>query len=384
MSRPRPLASSSVGTAAGVEGVGADAVDGVGGQHHELAALDGQARPRTCGLPLVVGGGGVASLASARASLCQSRRHEARTAGQVAVVARLAATARSPRRPPARTRPARRRARPRPPPRAAAARPRAARAPDRVEAVVARPQRQGRVVVAGLGRHRLPGLERDVRRVADHDVDGAGEVVERRGHVALAQVDAGAGQVARRPGVGAPRRARRRGPAPRAPRRRRPWRSRPSRCTGRPRPGARARGPASTAQPASSSVSGRGTKTPGPTASSTWRKPATPVRCCSGSRAARGARPGRRTPRRVRGRHLVDERQPARVVPRTWASSSAASCSGLATPASRSRPRPRRAARARPRATRSLLERLEPRREVGVDARAITGSRSPSSTWSRL
>ena len=41
----------------------------------------------------------------------------------------------------------------------------------------------------------------------------------------------------------------------------------------------------STAQPATSSVSGRGTKTPGPTYSCTWRKPVEPVRCCNGSRA---------------------------------------------------------------------------------------------------
>ena len=44
MSRPRPLADSSAATAVVVEGVGADAVDGVGGQHDEAAALDGADR----------------------------------------------------------------------------------------------------------------------------------------------------------------------------------------------------------------------------------------------------------------------------------------------------------------------------------------------------
>ena len=44
---------------------------------------------------------------------------------------------------------------------------------------------------------------------------------------------------------------------------------------------------ASIASCATTSVSGRGTNTPGPTRSSRWRKGATPVMCCSGSRAAR-------------------------------------------------------------------------------------------------
>ena len=44
-----------------------------------------------------------------------------------------------------------------------------------------------------------------------------------------------------------------------------------------------------TARPATISVSGRGTKTPGPTDSSRWRKAARPVRCCSGTRRARSA-----------------------------------------------------------------------------------------------
>ena len=54
---------------------------------------------------------------------------------------------------------------------------------------------------------------------------------------------------------------------------------------------------ASMAQPVITSVSGRGTKTPGPTSTSTRRKWARPVRCCSGTRSARRAtsRSNRRT-----------------------------------------------------------------------------------------
>ncbi len=55
MSRPRPLASSRPRTAVGVERVGADAVDGVGGQHDQLAPLDGEARRLDRGLALLVG-----------------------------------------------------------------------------------------------------------------------------------------------------------------------------------------------------------------------------------------------------------------------------------------------------------------------------------------
>ncbi len=56
-------------------------------------------------------------------------------------------------------------------------------------------------MVAGLRRHGLPGLQGDVRRVAGHHVHGAGEIVERGGHVPVAQVGAGAGEVALGPAV---------------------------------------------------------------------------------------------------------------------------------------------------------------------------------------
>ena len=106
-------------------------------------------------------------------SSCQSRRGEARTTCQIGVVDDLGPPSGGGEDAPAPTRPGRRRARrPTTPP---GLRSRAARTrqdPDRVEPVVAGEQRQVRVVVAGLDRDRLPGLERDVRRVADHDVDG--------------------------------------------------------------------------------------------------------------------------------------------------------------------------------------------------------------------
>ncbi len=56
-------------------------------------------------------------------------------------------------------------------------------------------------MVARLGGDRLPGLQRDVRRVADHHVDAAVELGERRGEVAPPQLDTGAGEVALGPGV---------------------------------------------------------------------------------------------------------------------------------------------------------------------------------------
>ena len=73
--------------------------------------------------------------------------------------------------------------------------------PDRVEPVLAGEQRQVRVVVACLRRHRLPGLQRDVRRVAHHHVHGAQQVVEGGEGVAQSQVDVATGEVALGVGV---------------------------------------------------------------------------------------------------------------------------------------------------------------------------------------
>ena len=134
-------------------------------------------------------------------------------------------------------------------------------------------------MVAGLGGDRLPGLERDVRRVADHDVDGAVEVVEGVGHVAVPQVDAGAGQVAGGPARARRRRARRRAPRRPAPRSATRQRDRPgagARGRRRPAPGRRPRRPAPARPP-----SRRAARSPGaartPRArprSSTWRNAA--------------------------------------------------------------------------------------------------------------
>ena len=159
----------------------------------------------------------------------------------------------------------------------------------------------------------------------------------------------------------------------------------PSRSRGRRRPGSSPASPArSIAQPARSSVSGRGTKTPGPTSSSTCRNAAEPVRYWRGSRAAR---------RSTSSSKAVAWSSPTmstsgswlRVVPRTWASSSAASYSGLATPDSLSRAAAAR--RAAPRgSTCGELTGLGKSSRAAMSAStqdAITLSRSPSRTRSR-
>ena len=51
------LGVEQLGHGVGVEGVGGDAVDGVGGQHHQLAALECQSGGLDGGLPLLRGGG---------------------------------------------------------------------------------------------------------------------------------------------------------------------------------------------------------------------------------------------------------------------------------------------------------------------------------------
>src|SRR5918994_915546 len=86
---------------------------------------------------------------------------------------------------------------------------------------------------------------------------------------------------------------------------------------------------ASIAAPAVISVSGRGTNTPGPTATSTYRNAALPVRCCSGSRAARRATSASYA---ARSSGSWRTRSP-RPTPRRWAASASASWRGDATPA---------------------------------------------------
>ena len=175
-----------------------------------------------------------------------------------------------------------------------------------VEAVRATaPQRQRRVVLAGppgRGSARPRGM---YGGFAHDDVDLAVELGKGGGGVAQTQVDVGGGEVAL-----APRRtrrvpARRRGPAP-------PGASRATDAAMAPDPVHRSTTTAATAVRATSrrtsasaastttSVSGRGMNTPGPTASVSRRKCASPVRCCSGTRSARARRRARRTPRPAR------------------------------------------------------------------------------------
>src|SRR3954471_18613444 len=121
----------------------------------------------------------------------------------------------------------------------------------------------------------------------------------------------------------------------------------------------------STAQPARSSVSGRGTNTPGPTSRSTWRKCATPVRCCSGSRPTRRATSTSYCSARGAGTSSTSGSR-ERSTPSTCASSACASYAGESTPAA-----VRRAVAAARRSRRvgtSGLDRGEPGLEVGLDA----------------
>ncbi len=145
-------------------------------------------------------------------------------------------------------------------------------AADRVQAVDAGEQGDGRIVVSGLGRHRGERLERNVGRVGDHQIDACRRVRGERAR--------GPRRAARRwfrRGCAEPRpahrpRARRRGPRPRAPRWPELSRSPRTRCRDRPRwvggPARTSSSSRTTAQPVITSVSGLGTNTPGPTASS--------------------------------------------------------------------------------------------------------------------
>ena len=80
------------------------------------------------------------------------------------------------------------------------------------------------------------------------------------------------------------------------------------------------------------SVSGRGTKTPGPTSSSMCRKPAVPTRCCSGSRRERRSTSSRKASSRTASK--VASGNDERGTPSTCAASCSASARGLGRPAS--------------------------------------------------
>ena len=328
------------------ERVGADAVDGVGGQHDEVAPVD-RGHRQVDRLLARLGVGAVEHSAHGWCVLLAGR--------DVAGRGRPGRRGRPPSRHPPAARTAAGAERPwvsacsttsRPPGRSS----RAAVATDRRAPRRARRrpavQRGRRVVLAHLGvdRHLVA---RDVGRVAHHHVDRAVEVVERRrpGRPSRRSTPL-AGQVAGRPGVRAPARARRRAPrragtsvatasaiapdpVPRSTTTgRSPGRDQPGRLVDR-RPGRR------------TSVSGprheharadreREAAEPGGAGQVLQRHPARPARP-----------PARRTPTRsasVSGSPAATRASSApRESPSTWPSSSSASTRGLGTPASASR-----------------------------------------------
>ena len=95
--------------------------------------------------------------------------------------------------------------------------------------------------------------------------------------------------------------------------------------------------PRSSSKPhsSSSSVSGRGTNTPGPTSTVTRPSAARPVKCCSGTRAARAATSSRN---RAAVRALIEDTRTSllRSTPNRCATNNSASVRGLGTPASAS------------------------------------------------
>ena len=161
-----------------------------------------------------------------------------------------------------------------------------------------------------------------------------------------------------------------------------------STTSGRAAVGQRPAPASSIASPATTSVSGRGTKTPGPTASSRSRNGAPPVRCCSGTRRARAATSSSNRPRgRVGGRHAPRSDAPGRArrgvsaEQRGPRAARRRAARGWATPAC-GQPAPRRSRQrrsaelhsARARRATAGRRRRQPGGLVGVDARTrITG-----------
>ncbi len=201
-----------------VEGVGADAVDGVG-RAARRAGRAGPPRPRLGQALLALGVVGRVVAGGHAAHRASRARHEARPTCQVRGGRVRRPSGRRRRRPPAPTRPGRRRARRRRRRRARSSRA-ATRSTTRIASSPSSPLHSASAGSWSRAsrRHRLERLERDVRRVADHDVDVAVQVGEGVGHVAVPQVDPGAGEVAVGPGAAPPRRAPPRAPGPAAPR----------------------------------------------------------------------------------------------------------------------------------------------------------------------
>ena len=145
--------------------------------------------------------------------------------------------------------------------------------------------------------------------------------------------------------------------------------------------------PASTAS-TNNSVSGRGMKTPGPTASSRWRNAAVPSRYCRGSRAARRSTS-------IQNALISASVGAARIsrprgTPNAEAISSSASTRGDAIPAA---PRCAAAAASRSRTPPARVHTARPVHASNVPRTAsmsawvsasMTSSSAPSRTWSRL
>ena len=369
-------------TAPGSKASAADAVDGVGREHDQLAARGRRARPRRGPSSRSVVVGGVEAARSRRSSVPAApvivpvSVANAATC-QVAVVADVGPAAGCRRRPPARTRPARRRARPR--------RRRRAQQPGRRRARrrASRRARRRRTTAPAPGRGRAPRARRTPTRRAGCTAGCAtttSTVPSRSANASAMSPSAQVDTRCRRGCAAAHSSAPARRARPRAPRAAgtswatdsaiAPEPVHRSTTTGDSAGAARA---ASTAQPASSSVSGRGTNTPGPDRERrrSGSRP-TPVRCCSGSRAARRATSASKARLRLLGVDAADERQRGRAACRArGASSSSASCSGTGDPGGRE---PAGGRLARPAGARGAH---------GHDARARRAARSRSASTQR-
>ena len=335
--RPRPFASSRRCTARGAERVGGDPVDGVGGQHDEFAAADRLARVAHAGEQLrlvaaVVDGRHVASSVRGaaagrlRAGAAVVARSRTVRSGWVAAArqpsaassARMAAPCHSPcsmHDGAAGVREAQRGA---------------AHLAHDVEAVRAAVERRragradaprGRAGCASSGTY--GGFETTTDDGAVELGEGVREVDEgeARRCAAPTRVEVLAASRGRRRREFSAAKTRACGTSVASARAIAPLPVPRSTATGAGTPTARS---ASIAIWATISVSGRGTKTPGPTRSSRCRNGATPVMCCSGSRAARRCDERVQRATRLRGASASPRTTAActapRLSPSTWPS----------------------------------------------------------------
>ena len=218
MSRPRPLAASSRSTASGVNASHADAVERVGGQHDHLAAAHGRGRPVQAVLPLsrvpaVVDHGSIlpsgAPPPGNRAVTKRARPARSRWSATSSQPAKAAGALRPCRSECSTTTT---------PPGRSSRRAAASTARTRSSPSAPAPQGGRRVVLDNLRLGALP--VRDVRRVADDQIDPAGEVGqsgdEIAGDVQLVQLDRELGARDVAPGPGQRRRVPLDGVHPRA------------------------------------------------------------------------------------------------------------------------------------------------------------------------